>query len=193
MKVKQLQKSPKLYANMPLGMLLLLSVSSCLSESENNPTILSVGQAVPAFAANVTLTDSADWRFSASGSYIYDSQLTVGRQGVYVFFHTSCGDCRRELPVIQAFYDKVKTDSTISLVCISRAEADDEVMKYWQQQGFTLPVSPQPDRRIYEMFASSVIPRTYITDRRGKVTNIFTDSDTLTVERLEKVVRLAAG
>ena len=193
MKDRKLTNGPTTYVNMPLGILVMLFMSSCLSESDDNSAAVSIGQAVPQFKTNVALTDSADWRYNTSRNYIFDSQLALGRRGVYVFFHTSCRDCQRELPVIQAFYDKVKADSTISLVCISRAEAEDEVMNYWQQQGFTLPVSPQPDRRIYEMFASSVIPRTYITDRRGKVTNIFTDSDTLTVGQLEEVVRLAAG
>lgn len=195
MKTINLKKSHTLYANMLPGILLAMAASSCLSESddESKSTKISIGNDVPAFTADVTLTDTADWRYCAQGNYAYDSQSAIGRRGVVVFFHTLCNDCRRELPVIQAFYDKVKADSTISLVCISRAESNSEVLQYWDQQRFTLPVSPQPDRRIYEMFASSVIPRTYIIDRRGKVTNIFTDRDTLTVERLEEVVRHAAG
>lgn len=179
-----------MFRNIILGTVASLSFVSCLTDkdSSSSSSDLTIGQALPQFTANVLISDTADWRYSNTQSFTFDSKSASGRQTVIAFFNTTCPDCQRELPVLQQFYDEIKTDTAMSLLCISRAQTKEEVVDYWSQYHLNLPVSPQPDRRIYEMFASSGIPRIYIADKRGTITHAYSDKDTLEVDDLRKTV-----
>ena len=74
------------------------------------------------------------------------------RPCVLVFFHTGCGDCR-----------------------IARQQDAASVSSYWEQEGFTLPVSPQEDRSIYNLFAERGIPRVYVCEKGGRISAKFTE------------------
>ena len=66
---------------------------------------------------------------------------------VIVFFSTLCGDCKRELPELN-----------------------------WEEYGLEIPYSAQPDRRIYDMFAKSIVPRVYFVAPSGKVTKVLIEN-----------------
>ena len=53
-------------------------------------------------------------------------------------------------------------------ICIAREEGEADIVAYWEANHLTLPVSPQPDRRIYSLFASVGIPRVFYA-RDGKI------------------------
>ena len=169
------------------GMLMFIA---CMSDSESqNETKVRIGEKVPHFLVSLTVPDSSDWRYEGGKTVTYDSRAYEGRRQFILFFHTACSDCRRELPVVQEFYSRHKGEETISFVCIARAEAEADIAGYWGDNGLTLPFSPQADRREYDKFADSGIPRIYVTDKNGYVTSIFTDRDTLTQEMLESSIR----
>ena len=107
-----------------------------------------------------------------------------------VFFNTSCSDCRKELPVIQRFYDE---NPKYPVVCISREENEMSVSKYWESEGLTLPFSPQADRTVYNMFALTLIPRIYVIDKAANVAAIFTDNPLVDYATLYETVRRTDG
>lgn len=131
-------------------------LTACIGEPDVEERV-AVGDRLPAFS--VTLDDGRVYDSSAPGP------------SVIVFFHTSCSDCQRELPELDARYKAGEYDG-VRIVCISRAEGAESISTFWREHGLTLPYSAQPDRRIYDLFASSVIPRIYTTDARGIVTRI---------------------
>lgn len=90
---------------------------------------------------------------------------------VLVFFHTRCYDCRRELPEVQQLYNVYSKE--IRFLCISRAENNADISRFWEQEQLSLPYSAQSDKHIFKLFAERTIPRIYITDGRGYVTHIF--------------------
>ncbi len=57
------------------------------------------------------------------------------------------------------------------MLAISREENEESVAAYWAANGLLIPYSPQEDRRIYNLFATSIIPRIYFC-RDGIVTRI---------------------
>lgn len=136
--------------------ILCASLTACIGEPDVEERV-AVGDRLPAF--RVTLDDGTEYDSSAPGP------------SVIVFFHTGCSDCQRELPELDARYKAGAYDG-IRIVCISRAETAETVAPFWREHGLTLPYSAQPDRRIYDLFASSVIPRIYTTDERGIVIRI---------------------
>ena len=142
-----------------------------------------VGDRVPAF--QVTLHDGTT----------FDSRTLEGKVTVITFFNTTCGDCRRFLPQLEAAYRQVKTAAAplaqTRFVAISRAQNDADVTHYWTAQQFTVPYSAQGDRAIYRLFAQAVIPRVYVINREGKVTAAFNDVDTPDVTKLQAAIAAA--
>lgn len=138
--------------------LLPLLFCSCMTEPEPQEWSLPVGCPLPQFSVQTmdgrTITQ-ADFR---------------GRTGIIVFFNTGCSACRRELPLLQqAYEDSLAAGSDALFLCIAREETAPAIRRYWDNEGLTLPVSPQPDRRIYNLFATIGIPRIFFTDPDGHV------------------------
>lgn len=75
---------------------------------------------------------------------------------------------------MQRIYDEY-TREGIKTALISREENSDDISAYWSENGLNMPYSAQKDRKIYELFAASRIPRIYISDENGTVRYIFTD------------------
>ncbi len=155
-------------------------------ETSSVTDIISEGDRMPSFAARVSISDSSDWRYGLGD--VFDTSELQGKVGIVVFFHTSCDDCKRELPVVQSVYDNIKDNVSISLVCISRAESEPDIRDYFSSNGLSLPYSAQPDRKIYGMFASEGIPRIYVADTEGIVKKVYTDSNAPDYAELMKVI-----
>ena len=162
------------------SILLLVSflLVSCITEEEEIPTgsELVVGDKIPSFSVVMN-----------TGETISDKDLS-GQLSLIVFFNTGCKDCQKELPVIQRFYD---TYPEYPLICISRAETESSIAKYWKENKLTLPYSAQRDKTIYEKFASQTIPRIYIVSPEGIILHIFTDNPLADFDTLAKAVQEA--
>ena len=109
----------------------------------------------------------------ADGSSLTNTDLK-GMPSLILFFHTSCSDCQRTIPVVQQAYEQF--GQTVRFVAVSRAQSKDEVSSWWLLNGITIPYSAQKDRKVYELFALSRIPRIYISDSYGVVQVCFTDN-----------------
>lgn len=140
---------------------------SCNAVNDGDDTnvkeYVKVADRVPVFSVDVVDSEGRTSVFSTA-------RLTG--ETVIVLFNTSCGDCRRELPQLNAYYLAHRHDKGFQMVAIAREESAESVAAYWQAQGFEIPYSPQPDRRIYNLFASSIIPRVYYCTADGIVTRI---------------------
>lgn len=137
---------------------------------------IKVGDKLPSF--RVTMN---------KGNDVSDESLQ-GNASIIMFFHTSCPDCQKLLPTIQRLYDNYRILG-VNFALITREEGDDSISNYWYEQGLTMPYSPQSDRSIYNLFASTRIPRVYISDKEGIVQYIYTDSpDVPTYDVLENAI-----
>ena len=90
---------------------------------------------------------------------------------VIIFFNTGCKDCQRELPELNAYYLRHRDEPGFRMVAIAREESEESISAYWLEHGLSIPYSPQTDRRIYNLFATSIIPRIYFCSD-GIVTRI---------------------
>lgn len=152
-------------------MLLYLLLTGCSSiEDDETKERVAVGDRVPLFSVEM-VKDGERSTFSTA-------QLTG--ETVIVFFNTTCPDCQRDLPKLNQYYLKHKVDEGFQMVAISREEGEEDVAAYWKDNGLQIPYSAQNDRRIYELFASSIIPRVYFVSAQGIVTRIF-------IERFDEV------
>lgn len=129
---------------------------------ENTGGEVKVGDILPEF--EVVMSD---------GSLLTDDSLK-GSVSILMFFHTSCPDCQQALPRVQSIYDEYSVKG-VKIALISREESSDDISSYWTDNSLNMPYSAQDDRKVYELFASTRIPRIYMSDENGIVRYIFTD------------------
>ena len=70
---------------------------------------------------------------------------------------------------------------------ISREDPFESVSTYWSENNLTMPYSAQSDRKIYELFAKTRVPRIYIA-KDGVIKAIFTDSPVPDYDALVKAL-----
>ena len=138
----------------------LLAVS-CIKDGPQKEFELEKGDSIPNFTVQMN-----------DGSTVSSVQLRSGI-AIIMFFHTSCPDCQNTLPAVQQIYNEWGNE--ISVVLISREQEGAEIARYWKEKGYNLPYSPQSTREIYNLFATSRVPRVYICNN-GIIEHIFTDS-----------------
>ena len=147
-----------------------LCSSGCIKDKVEGVE-LKVGERLPKFS--VVMSD---------GSQVSDESL-LGSVSCVMFFHTSCPDCQRTLPVVQQVYDEYAQNGVL-FVLISREQTSRSVRAFWAQEKLDMPFSAQSDRTVYNKFAQSRIPRVYICDKDGIIRYIYTDDPTPTYENL---------
>ena len=144
---------------------------SCNAVNDGDDTnvkeYVKVGDRVPTFSVETVLADGSTATFTTA-------RLTG--ETVIVLFNTSCGDCQRGLPRMNDYYLQHCGDKGFQMVAISREEGAESVAAYWKEQGLSIPYSAQTDRRIYNLFASSIIPRTYFCSADGIITQILVET-----------------
>ena len=145
-------------------MLLCLVFTGCGSIHEDDEVIerVKVGDRVPAFTVDVV----------KDGSHSTFSTSSLTGETVIVYFNTWCPDCQRELPELNDYYLRHKEDEGFQMVAISRGEGEDVVAPFWEEYGLQIPYSAQEDRSVFDLFASSVIPRVYFVSAQGIVTRV---------------------
>ena len=117
------------------------------------------------------------------GSVVDDDILSEG-VSVVMFFHTSCPDCQQALPRMQQIYDEYISKG-VYFAFISREESAVDIESYFNEKGLKLPYSAQNDRKVYEQFAQTRIPRIYLCEKGGIIRYIFTDDPVPTYDLLK--------
>ncbi|MCU0363430.1 MAG: TlpA family protein disulfide reductase [Bacteroidales bacterium] len=86
------------------------------------------------------------------------------------FFATWCGPCNLELPVLQKnIWDKYKGRQDFELVILGREHSEAEVRKFVEGKKFTMPFAPDPERKIFSLYATQSIPRNVIVGKDGRI------------------------
>lgn len=158
-----------------------MAVSSCVYDDPEGEFEIKVGDQVPDFTVKMN-----------DGTTVTGASLREG-VSLIMFFHTSCPDCQNTLPSVQRIYDEF-LDKGVSFAVISRSQVAEDtrdvqgnlvpgVAAYWNEQGYTMPYSAQPDRTVYNLFATSRVPRVYIC-KDGEIIRFYTDNPIPTYEEL---------
>jgi len=83
------------------------------------------------------------------------------------FWATWCPPCRKEMPDLQALYDKYK-DQGFVVVSISDEQAA-KVQPFITERKITYPVLLDPGRKVNDLFQVEGIPKSFVYDRAGKL------------------------
>ena len=174
-----------------LSALMMTACGGCSFDSEagSDEVIeadsLVVGDQLPEF--EVTMND---------GTVVRTKDL-LGQPSVVVLFSVDCPDCRHQLPEVQKLWDMSRQGELtgdgkpLPIVLIARKNLAEDIEPFWKFSEFTMPYSPQPDRKVYSLFAPSRIPRIYISDASATIRVAYADTGMPTAETLaEEISRL---
>ncbi len=101
------------------------------------------------------------------------------------FFATWCGPCLLELPHVQKLWDDNRDNSNFALIAIGRKETKESIIAFQSKHGYTFPLAADSDRTAYSLFAKTLIPRTYLVSRDGKICFSSTGFREKDIEQLE--------
>lgn len=145
----------------PLLFLLVTLVTSAfivLPKDDDPEWLVQIGQDVPAFDfmlrgdENANITD-------------YKGQIVLIN-----FFATWCPPCRAELPRVQGeIWDRYKDRGDFSLFVFGREEGWDKLDPFIEEHGYTFPILPDLERKIFSQFAAQSIPRNVVLNKEGKI------------------------
>ena len=139
-------------------LIVILVIFSASALAQDEFTMAKQGEAAPDFSFE-----------TAPGKTIKLSDLN-GKVVWINFFATWCPPCRKELPHLQAeVYDKYKDNDSFELIILGREHSWEEINKFTREQGFNMPFYPDPERKIFDLYAKQNIPRNFIIDKTGKI------------------------
>ena len=137
----------------------LLFVCAC-SVADDLPTyaestIVGEGDLMPNF--EVVLTDGTT----------LDSRDYIGEPLLLILFSPTCPDCKKLLDELQQLIDA--DESLPQMLAVGRDATDDDIVAYAGENGYTMPLAPDAQRRVFSLFATTYVPRTYLIGRDGVV------------------------
>ncbi len=138
-----------------------LLLAGCVKDRYDRGDIVTVGDQLPEFS--VTMND---------GTTVSTEDLR-GTVSLIMFFDVTCGDCQKTLPGVNRLY--LEYGGQVRFVLIGREQDLETVSQYWAECGYTVPFSPQTDRAVYNLFATNIVPRIYISDPSLTVRYTFDD------------------
>ncbi len=83
------------------------------------------------------------------------------------FWATWCPPCRKEMPDLEALYERFAAQGLV-ILGISDEDAV-KVEPFIRERGVTFPVLLDPGRRVNEMFVVGGIPKSFVYDREGRL------------------------
>lgn len=140
-------------------LLSLFTLCALVTKAQDDSSdIVKVGQKMPSFSI-----------ISDNGK-TFNSEELKGKVVLITFFATWCPPCQKELPEIEKYiWQKYKNNKNFRLLVIGREHNEEELTKYNEKKGFTFPLYPDKNRRIFGAFAQNLIPRNYLINEEGEV------------------------
>jgi len=124
-------------------------------------------EAMTKLEADDTKRQSADFTLRDLQGKSWHLRDFKGKVVLVNFWATWCPPCRKEMPDLQALYDKYK-DQGFLILSIS----DEEVAKvspFIAERKITYPVLLDPGRKVNDAFVIEGIPKSFAYDREGKM------------------------
>lgn len=110
------------------------------------------------------------------GGQTFDLAKLRGKVVIVNFWATWCPPCRKEMPALDAFYRRYRSQG-LALIGLSadRRRDKSDVIKVMQSFGY--PAAMLDDAKVNEFGEPSSLPTTYIIDRHGIVRAKLTPDD----------------
>lgn len=124
-------------------------------------------QAMAKMEAADAAREKADFTLSDLQGKVWHLRDLQGRVVLVNFWATWCPPCRKEMPDLEALYDRYK-DQGFLVLAISDEEAA-KVSPFIAERKISYPVLLDPGRKVNEALYVSGIPKSFVYDREGKM------------------------
>jgi peroxiredoxin len=124
-------------------------------------------QALARLAADDAKRQNADFSLVDLTGNSWHLRDLKGKVVLVNFWATWCPPCRKEMPDLQALYDKYK-DQGFLVLSISDEETA-KVSPFIAERKITYPVLLDPGRKVKDAFVVEGIPKSFVYDRAGKL------------------------
>jgi|GEM_PF-1328222 len=130
--------------------------------------LIQVGQPVPKFATALVGGEKCDL-----------STALAGKKALIVnFWFCGCPPCQKELPELQATYERLKSKG-LGLVTVNTQDSNADILSFEKQRKLNLPVIGDADSKAHlsDKFGIAACPTNYIIGPDGKVAATFVGYD----------------
>lgn len=104
-----------------------------------------------------------------------------------IMFDCGCPDCKMLLDELHAAI--ARGESVPAILAIGRDSDAALVEQYREDNGYTIPMAPDPDRTVYGLYASTYVPRAYLVDAKGRIAMMTIEYDDWYMSELLKRAR----
>lgn len=149
-----------------LIVLAALFISSCIKDERNDAdttTLVSIGQKAPDFT--VEMLDGGD---------ITLSELR-GDVVLLTFWDPECPTCQKEMDVAMERIVKRIQGKNIHYLPISRGYTREYISDYCSSRGYDFRIGLDPQKRIYGLYATMYVPRSFLIDKQGIIRHIYVE------------------
>jgi len=155
----------------------LIAALFTVKSQETDPDKVKTGDSMPIFTI-----------VSDDGTTISSAEFR-GKVILITMFATWCPPCQLKLAEIEkSLWPTYKGVKDFVLLVIGREHSDAELIEYNKTKGFTFPLYPDKDRKIFDLFAVQTIPRTYLINKEGKIINAITGFNPEEFKQLERMI-----
>ena len=102
----------------------------------------------------------------------YRSEQFEGKVVIIDFWAEWCPPCRKELPLIEALYGKLKNDSEIVLLTITMS-SQQVISEFVKNQSYSFPVLIDVGGKVTQGFGAMAIPHVVVLDRMGVIAKVY--------------------
>lgn len=143
-----------------------LFASSCIKDERNDAnttTLVSVGQKAPDFTVEML-----------DGEQITLSDLR-GDVVLLTFWDPECPTCQQLMDVSEERIVKRLEGKGVHFLPISRGYTREYIYDYCSSRGYDFPIGLDPQKRIYGLYATMYVPRSFIIDGQGVIRHIYVE------------------
>jgi len=108
-----------------------------------------------------------------------------GKPVLVNFWATWCKFCEREMPAIQAAYDKYKAEGFV-VIAIDSKESKGTVAEFISDRNLTFTVAIDPTDAVFRKYRGGGWPHTVFVDKQGIVSDMYTGQ--LSAAQLEQFI-----
>jgi peroxiredoxin len=109
----------------------------------------------------------ADFSLTDLSGTQWNLRAPAGKVVLLNFWATWCPPCRKELPDLEALYQRFRSQGLVILAVSD--EDSGKVKPFVVEHKLTYPVLLDPGRKVNELFQVEGIPKSFVYDRNGKL------------------------